>query len=78
MPIAVGYLWSQMPNHCGPEASETTITAIQKLGTKDGIEAVKSLKSMKKFIHGTKSQDFKIPLTIKNILNGSFKFITLR
>ena len=40
------------------------------MDTKDGIEAVKSRKSMKKFIHGTKGQDFKLPLIVENISNG--------
>ena len=43
--------------------------AIHKLDTKEALKTIKSLKSKKRFVHGTKGQDLKLLVQIKNVSN---------
>ena len=70
IPMAVGYLRSWMPNCREREASEYTVMELRKLDPKQIEEAVKSLKSKKRFVRGTKGQDLKFKVTLENVHNG--------
>ena len=69
LPRAVGILRAWMPQCQAREASEDTVLAIQKLNHQNAVEAVKSFKSRKRFIRGTKGRDLKLRVTIENTGN---------